>query len=134
MKQMSLSQMCKLYGFTRRVIQGYEKEGLIKHIGKNKYGHLLYDEKDVKKVAYIRYLQINGLSLKEISTYIQQEPYITLDVLKLCNKKHIKRIQSKLELINRNNEIMKLSKRKDKNTQNKIKELMMEEFNNEEII
>ena len=61
MEQMTLSQVCKKYHFTRRVIQGYEKEGLIKHVGKNKYGYLLYDSEQIKKIAYIRYLQLNDL-------------------------------------------------------------------------
>ena len=50
---MSLSQVCKKYHFTRRVIQGYEKEGLIKHTGKNKYGYLMYNEEQVRKIDAI---------------------------------------------------------------------------------
>ena len=64
MKQMSLSEVCKMYGFTRRVIQGYEKEGLIKHSGRNKYGYLLYSEDEVKKISELR---TNGMSVRHIA-------------------------------------------------------------------
>ena len=48
-------------GVTRRVIhdgiQGYEKAGLVSATGKNKYGHLLYNEKAQERIVQIRMYQ-----------------------------------------------------------------------------
>ena len=130
MEQMSLSQVCKLYGFTRKVIQGYEKEGLIKSSGKNKYGHLMYDYEQVKKIAYIRYLQINGLSLKEIYENMNSMPYemafeALLEKSNLKHKEQIKRIN---ELFKKNELITKAYRKEPKDT---IYKIIMEEIKNE---
>ena len=130
MKQMSLSQVCNLYGFTRRVIQGYEKEGLIKNSGKNKFGHLMYDEDQIKKIAYIRLLQINGLSLKEINACLKTNTSTLLSILKACNCKHKQRIYETSELIKKNEKLIKLCLEvKDLNKiEDEIIELIMEEI------
>lgn len=38
----TLHELCDELRVTRRVIQGYEKAGLVSATDKNKYGHLLY--------------------------------------------------------------------------------------------
>lgn len=138
MEQMTLSQVCKKYHFTRRVIQGYEKEGLIKHSGKNKYGHLLYSESQIKKIAYIRYLQFNGLTLKEISTCASFGPgaFISASILRRCNSKHMDNIDRIRTLINKNNQIYDICEiEKDpKERERKIYDLIMEEIIYEETI
>lgn len=111
MKDVSLSVLCKMYHITRRVIQGYEKEGLVKRIGKNKYGHLMYSNDSIKKVAYIRFLQINGLTLKEISK-IMESSFNTnkfkKEVIK-CNHKHIEESIRLNKLIEENTKLLKIS-------------------------
>ena len=138
MKQMSLSEVCKKYHFTRRVIQGYEKEGLIKHTGKNKYGYLMYDEEEVNKIAYIRYLQLNGLTLKEISTCVDLGggSFISASILETSNYRHKAEIKRISELIRTNEKILGLcSNDKDfKERENEIFEIIMEELINEENI
>lgn len=127
MELMKLSDVCKQYHFTRRVIQGYEKEGLVKKSGRNKYGHLVYDKKQVKKIAYIRYLQINGLTLKEIAKCLEQGNDIKLSrkLLNSINNKHKKEISRLLDLIKNNEEIIKC-----KTSNQKIFNLIMEEIKN----
>lgn len=138
MKQMSLSEVCKKYGFTRRVIQGYEKEGLIKHTGKNKYGYLMYDEDQVNKIAYIRYLQINGLTLKEISNYYKDSPisFVSEDVLLDSNTKHKERIKRITKLIKKNEMILKIcsSNESYKEKEKRVFEIIVEELKNEKTI
>ena len=138
MEQMSLSQVCKKYHFTRRVIQGYEKEGLIKHTGKNKYGYLMYNEEQVRKIAYIRYLQLNGLTLKEISTCVNMEAgtFISASILQTSNYRHKAKIERMSELIRTNEKILGIcSNGKDfKERENEIFEIIMEELINEETI
>ena len=133
MEQMSLSQVCNKYHFTRRVIQGYEKEGLIKHTGKNKYGYLMYDEEQVRKIAYIRYLQKNGLTLKEISAMFNNTDEIKLSkhVLEECNKAHEEIINKTKEIIEINNMIINLLTTL--NNEEKIINLITEEIKNEKI-
>lgn len=138
MEQMTLSQVCKKYHFTRRVIQGYEKEGLIKHLGKNKYGYLMYDEDEIKKIAYIRYLQLNGLTLKEISTCIHMGPgtFISASILNQSNIEHKEEIRRIKELINRNEKILDICSNAEefKKKEDEVYEIIMEELINEKTI
>ena len=69
---MSLVAIYNEYGLSRRTIQGYEKEGLVKYSGKTKMGHLLYDERAMYRVLFIRYCQNIGFSLKEIKAFIDE--------------------------------------------------------------
>ena len=138
MEQMTLSQVCKKYHFTRRVIQGYEKEGLIKHSGKNKYGYLMYDEDQIKKIAYIRYLQLNGLTLKEISTCVNMGAgtFISASILNQRNIEHKEEIKRIKELISRNEKILEICSNDEefKKREDEVYEIIMEEIINEETI
>ena len=80
-KLKTLKDVCEELDVTRRIIQGYESQGLIKCDGKNKYGHLLYGQETIKRIAYIRFLQQIGFSINEIRNIIDL-PYIDLkDIL-----------------------------------------------------
>ena len=63
----TLRQVCAELNVSRRIIQGYEKAGLVAPSGKNKYGHLLYEEAEVERIRLIRFYQQLGFPLKEIS-------------------------------------------------------------------
>ena len=62
----TLSQICKELKLSRKVIQGYDKHGLIRSCGKDRYGHLVYDRKSIERIIEIRFYQKLGFSLKEI--------------------------------------------------------------------
>lgn len=62
----TLRQVCTELKISRRTIQGYEKAGLVVPSGKNKYGHLLYDDQEQDVIRFIRFCQQTGFSLKEI--------------------------------------------------------------------
>lgn len=66
----TLHELCDELGVTRRVIQGYEKAGLVSATSRNKYGHLLYDEKEQKRIVQIRMYQHIGFTIKEIKELI----------------------------------------------------------------
>ncbi len=71
MKQdISLREIRNILGLSRRIIQGYEKEGLIRSTARNKYGHLLYDEETLRRIVRIRFYQETGFQLKEIAAFI----------------------------------------------------------------
>ena len=54
----------------RRAGQGDENAGLVSASGKNKYGHLLYDEEAQRRIKQIRLLQQLGFRVKEIKDII----------------------------------------------------------------
>lgn len=66
----TLHEVCDAVGVTRRAVQGYEKAGLVYATGKNKYGHLLYDEKSQKRIAQIKLYQQLGFTVREIKEFI----------------------------------------------------------------
>ena len=65
-KEKSLSEIAKELNMTRKVIQGYEKHGLVKSSYRGKGNQLIYDEKNYDQIIRIRFLQKLGFSLKEI--------------------------------------------------------------------
>ena len=66
----TLYEVCDEFKITRRMVQGYEKAGLVSPFGRNKYGHLLYDEECVERIRLVRFYQQMGFHLKEISGLI----------------------------------------------------------------
>ena len=80
----TLSQICKDQGISRKVIQGYEKHGLVKPCGKDKNCHLIYDGKSISRIVRIRFLQNLGFSLKEINEIIDKKDE---DILTQLNNK-----------------------------------------------
>lgn len=62
----SLSEIRKELGISRKAIQGYEKHELISPCGRDKYGHLIYDNKTVERIIRIRFFQKLGFSVQEI--------------------------------------------------------------------
>lgn len=71
-----LREICDDLGVSRRAVQGYEKAGLVCASDKNKYGHLLYDEKTQKRIAQIKLYQQFGFSIKEIKEIIDAPNYV----------------------------------------------------------
>lgn len=66
----TLSEVCSALEVSRRAVQGYENAGLVSASGKNKYGHLLYDEEAQRRIKQIRLLQQLGFRVKEIKDII----------------------------------------------------------------
>lgn len=69
----TLKEVCEMLGLSRRAVQGYEKAGLIRPSARNKYGHLLYDEITVSRIAGIQYCQKLGFELKDILEMTKEE-------------------------------------------------------------
>lgn len=66
----TLHELCEALGVTRRAVQGYEKAGLVTATKRNKYGHLLYDEKAQKRIERIKFYQQLGFKIREIQEFI----------------------------------------------------------------
>ncbi len=71
---MKLSEAANQVGLTRRMIQEYEKSGLAKKPEtKNKYGHLLYDEKSIDWLWQIRFYREVGYDNAQIRSAISHD-------------------------------------------------------------
>ncbi len=80
MEEKTLKEVCELIGVTRRAVQGYEEAGLVTATGRNKYGHLLYDESAVKRIREIKQYQDFGFAVKEIAVLLMapKEEYLKM--------------------------------------------------------
>lgn len=85
---MTLREIHDTFGISRRVIQGYEKVGLVQKTGKNGRGHLLYDEEAQTRIKKIRLFQQMGFRICEIKDMIDApndmlKPIMEQQLLKL---------------------------------------------------
>lgn len=63
----------KEFNISRRIIENYEKLGLVKHSHKDKMGYYLYDSKTCIKIGQVRLLQLLGLNLKQIKEVFERK-------------------------------------------------------------
>lgn len=80
----TLRQLHDSLGVTRRAMQGYEQEGLVAPTGRNKYGHLLYDEAAQERIARIRLYQQLGFRRKEIAELLDAPGQTVKEALEEC--------------------------------------------------
>lgn len=78
----TLSEVCSVLKVSRRAVQGYENAGLVSATGKNKYGHLLYDEEAQWRIKQIRLLQQLGFRVKEIKDIIDAPAEVAAEAIK----------------------------------------------------
>ena len=78
----TLSEVCSVLEVSRRAVQGYENAGLVSATGKNKYGHLLYDEEAQWRIKQIRLLQQLGFRVKEIKDIIDAPAEVVAEAIK----------------------------------------------------
>lgn len=96
MEAKTLREICAGTGVSRCTIQGYEKAGLVSASGKNKYGHLLYDQAAEERIRNIRFYQQIGFPVREISGIIDASIPVKRKALK--NRiKALKREQDELK-------------------------------------
>ena len=107
MENMTLRELCNAIGVSRRAVQGYEKAGLVSASGKNRYGHLLYDEKMQERIKKILLFQKIGFTIKEVKNLIDAPN----DVLRVALEEQVKVLKEKSEdmeiLIEKVYELMK---------------------------
>ena len=65
MELLTLREVCEMVGVSRRAVQGYESLEMVRPVGKNKYGYLLYDSAAVEKIQQIKQYRDMGFSVKE---------------------------------------------------------------------
>ena len=89
----TLSEVCSVLKVSRRAVQGYENAGLVSATGKNKYGHLLYDEEAQWRIKQIRLLQQLGFKVKEIKEIIDAPD----EVLRKAVERQIESLKAEIE-------------------------------------
>ena len=89
----TLSEVCSVLEVSRRAVQGYENAGLVSATGKNKYGHLLYDEEAQRRIKQIRLLQQLGFRVKEIKEIIDAPD----EVLRKAVERQIESLKAEIE-------------------------------------
>lgn len=82
MQEMTLKEVYKNLGVTRRAVQGYEKAGLVLFSGKNKYGYLLYDEFATEKIRIIKMYQDFGFTIRAIKELLVASDEIYVRMMK----------------------------------------------------
>jgi len=98
MNLITLKELCEMLHISRRTIQCYEKEGLMVATNKNKYGHLLYDEKAVERAKTIKFFRDLGFKIKEIKGIIDASNDIKKEALE-NRVKELEQKKRKLEVI-----------------------------------
>lgn len=104
MNCMTLREICETLGVSRRALQGYEKAGLVAATGRNKYGHLLYDDSAKLRIARIKFYQQLGFTIKEITAIIDAPRVVVIAALEekvQQLKKEKEEIEELLEKANR---------------------------------
>lgn len=103
---MTLREICETLEVSRRAVQGYEKAGLVSATDRNKYGHLLYDEAAVLRIARIKFYQQLGFSIKEIIDIIDAPNVRVKEALEIQVQKLKKEKAEISELIEKANQVI----------------------------
>ena len=106
----TLSEVCSVLEVSRRAVQGYENAGLVSATGKNKYGHLLYDEEAQRRIKQIRLLQQLGFRVKEIKDIIDAPAEVAAEAIKRQIESLKAEIEYKEEIIRQAKNMVNTSK------------------------
>ena len=106
MNCMTLREICETLEVSRRTIQGYEKAGLVAATGRNKYGHLLYDDTAKLRIAQIKFCQQLGFTIKEITVIIDAPNVVLKSALEQQVQKLRKEKTEINELIEKSNQMI----------------------------
>lgn len=63
----SLKQLCEKAGVTRRMVQEYEKAGLMKPDHREKHGYLRYGEGSLARVKELKRYRSFGMTIREMA-------------------------------------------------------------------
>ena len=106
MNCMTLREICETLAISRRAIQGYEKAGLVVATGRNKYGHLLYDDSAKSRIEKIKFNQQLGFTIKEITIIIDAPNVVIKEALERQVQKLRKKKTEIDELIEKANQMI----------------------------
>lgn len=97
------SEVCELFGITRKTLRGYADIGLVLPTEKTEAGYWLYDDVAVKNIAFIQILSGYGCKRKEIKEnfYLEQihDKKAVLKKVKDQLEKKMKNLDEKIKQI-----------------------------------
>lgn len=76
------SMINELYGVSRYILHRYRKHGIIHEVGRNKYGHLLFDELAESRIVLARFLQSLDFEIREIAVLLKEDEETVISVLR----------------------------------------------------
>ena len=77
----TLREVCKTTGVSRRAVQGYEQAGLVTPTGRNERGYLLYNKSEQEKIRQIKFFQEMGFSIREIKELSEAPKQVVKEVI-----------------------------------------------------
>lgn len=107
-KVITLREVCKAEGVTRRAVQGYEQAGLVTPTGRNERGHLLYDQLEQEKIRQIKFFQEMGFSIKEIRELSEAPKSMVKQMIEQRIEALWKEIENKEKIIEMAEDLLKI--------------------------
>ena len=87
----TLRQMEQLTGVSRRMLQEYNRIGLLKYRGKTPGGYWLYNEEDIDRLAAIQLLRNCGFTRKDVLLLLGDPEQPLNDVISHAEKALLER-------------------------------------------
>lgn len=67
---MKISQVAQKFGLSIDTVRYYEKAGLIDPVAKNESGRKVYQEKEMRRINFIKCMRQAGMSIENIKMYV----------------------------------------------------------------
>lgn len=67
---MKISEIAERYNLSIDTIRYYEKAGLIDPVGKNESGRKVYEEKEMRRINFVKCMRQAGMSIEKIKQYV----------------------------------------------------------------
>lgn len=67
---MTIAEVSKLYGLSADTLRYYEKIGLIDPVSKDTSGRRDYQEKDLRRIHFLKCMRMAGLSIELLKQYV----------------------------------------------------------------
>ncbi len=101
---MRIGELSKSTGFQVETLRFYEKQGLIKPVGRTESGYREYDQESLKQLHFIQQAKSVGFSLSEISELltlrVERDLHSCSEVKTIAEQK-LKQIESKITELNK---------------------------------
>ncbi|MBI5199801.1 MAG: heavy metal-responsive transcriptional regulator [Nitrospirae bacterium] len=103
---MRLGKMAKLAGVNIQTIRYYERRGILKPVSRTESGYRLYEDKELKRLKFIRCAKGWGFTLKEIKELMD----IRITSPSACNKA-MKQVEEKMKTVEQKIESLQSARR-----------------------
>ncbi|MDD8048181.1 MAG: MerR family transcriptional regulator [Thomasclavelia sp.] len=100
---MKIGQVAKEYGLSADTLRYYEKTGLIDPVEKDQSGIRNYQDKDLRRIRFIKIMREAGLSIQDIKQYVDlfHQGLITIDERKTILDERLKSLYQKRDALDK---------------------------------